>query len=246
MNSSVDPLDLLLDRADPVRPSELGSAEVQQSITAMLANARQQAELDQPTAEDSASPVVSLDGRRWLGRRASRAAVVTAFVLATATGVAAASGFLPLGTGVFGLPGRSENDTTELLNSTSPETAELLRGYVAQLTMAPGYTAEGAVEQFTTGENTVVQDAGLQGMALAWSSCSWELSWLDAHASGDRAAQEATAAVLVGIPDSPVLPRIDGGGVTGAYQVIADAAAARDPGPIQRDADVNCNADFLR
>lgn len=138
MNASVDPLDRLLDRADPVRPSELGSAEVQQSITAMLASARQRADLYQPTVEGSASPVVSLDGRRRLGRRASRAAVVTAVVLAAGTGVAAASGFLPLGTGVFGLQGMSENDTSELLNSTSPEAAVLLRGYVAALTMAPG------------------------------------------------------------------------------------------------------------
>lgn len=91
-----------------------------------------------------------------------------------------------------------------------------------------------------------MQDAGLQGMALAWSSCSWELSWLDAHAGGDQAAQEAATAVLLGIPDSPVLARIDGGGVTESYQIIADAAAVGDPGPIQRDADVNCDADYLR
>lgn len=245
MNASVDPLDQLLDKAAPVRTPELSSAQVQRSIAAMLASARQQVELDASGAAGPAPDVVSLDRRR-LGRRTARAVVVSAVVLAAGTGVAAAGGFLPLGTGVFGLPGMTENDTSELLNSTSPDTAELLRGYVAQMTMAPGYTAEGAIEQFTTGENTIVQDASLQGMALGWSSCSWELSWLDAHATGDQTAQDAATAVLVRIPDSPVLPRIDGGGVTEAYQAIADAAAAGDPGPIQRDADVNCDAAYLR
>lgn len=246
MNPSTDPLDQLLRRAAPVQPNELESHQVRSSMAAMLAEARQHADLDQPAATGVPAQVIALEGRRRLRGKAARALVVTSVVLVAGTGVAAAGGFLPFGTGVFGAPGMTENDTSELLNSTSPQTAEVLRGYVADLTMAPGFTAEGAIEQFTTGENTLVQDAALQGMALGWSSCSWELSWLDAHTAGDQAAQDAATAVLIDIPDSPILPRIDGGGVTEAYQAIADAAAAGDPGPIQRDVDVNCDAEYLR
>lgn len=176
-----------------------------------------------------------------------RTAIATTVILAAGTGVAAAAGLIDMHTGVFGESGMTENDTSEYLNSTGAETPALMRSYVEEMPLAPGYSADPLIERFTSGENVIVQAAGLRGQVFAWSSCSWELTWLDAHAAGDTAAQADATDVLNQIPDWPVVPLVDGdGSVTATFRSIAKAATAGDPGPIQRDAAINCDSVFVR
>jgi hypothetical protein len=183
------------------------------------------------------------------GRRgnAIRTAVVTSVVLVAGTGVAAAAGFIDAHTGVFGEPGMTENDTSEYLDSAGVQVPELMRSYTVEMPLAPGYDVEPLIERFTTAGHGMVQEAGLRGQVFAWSSCSWELTWLDARAAGDSVAQAEATAVLGQIPDWPIVPLVDGdGSLTATVREVADAAAAGDPGPIQQDTAVNCDSTFLR
>lgn len=137
-------------------------------------------------------------------------------------GVAAAAGLIDMHTGVLGKPGMTENDTSEYLDSTGAEIPALMRSYVEEMPVAPGYSADPLIERFTRGENVIVQTAGLRGQVFAWSSCSPELAWLDAHSAGDAAAQADATAAFNQIPDWPVVPIVDGNGsVMATFREIA-------------------------
>ncbi len=249
MSTNADPLDTILRRAAPVDQASLDTPEVHDAIGAMLAQAHSRGDVDGQDGADVLPLTGERTGSRTAARRRTtvfRAAVATSLVLAAGTGVAAATGFLELHTGVFGEPGMTENDTSELLRAASPEVPDLLRSYVAELPLAPGFDAEPLIDRFMAGDHGLVQADGLRGQTFFWSVCSWELSWLDAHAAGDAEAQDRATVQLARFPDEPVLGDIDGAGVTESLRQIAAAAQAGDPRPIQRDTDVNCDLDIAR
>lgn len=263
MSTSTDPLDGALRAAAPLGRVSLDTPAVNDAISAMLARVRAGDQAGEQAGRQDGDAVVDLRSTAGLDevgrarsrstgssrrrRRALHTVVATTVVLAAGTGVAAAAGLLDMHTGVFGEPGKTENDTSEYLNSTGAETPALLRSYVQEMPLAPGYSADPLIERFTSGENVVVQAAGLQAQVFAWSTCSWELTWLDARAAGDTVAQAEATAVLREVPGWPVVPVIDGDGrLTATFRGIADAATAGDPGPIQQDTAVNCDSLFVR
>jgi hypothetical protein len=261
MRMNADPLDVALRHAAPLGQVSLDRAEVHDAISALWAQTRASGEVGHQNdgrqadllpfahvgeAGRSESRSTGEPARRSRRKTTMRTAIATSVILAAGTGAAAAAGFIDMRTGVFGEPGMTENDTSEYLNSTGAETPALMRSYVEEMSLAPGYSADPLIERFTSGENVIVQAAGLRGQVFAWSSCSWELTWLDAYAAGDTAAQADATHVLSQIPDWPVLPVVDGGGVTATFREIANAATAGDPGPIQRDAAINCDSVFVR
>jgi len=259
MNMSTDPLDGALRTAAPLGQVSLDTPEVRDAISAMLARTRVSAGVGRqddgavadllPFARVDAAgrPRSGSTARRSRRKTAIRTVVATSVILAAGTGVAAAAGLIDMHTGVFGKPGMTESDTSEYLNSAGAQVPELMRSYVEEMPLAPGYDAEPLIERFTSGENVIVQAAGLRGQVFGWSSCSWELTWLNAHAAGDTAAQADATAMLSQIPDWPIVPIIDGdGGLTATVDRIARAATAGDPGPIQQDTAVNCDSMFTR
>jgi hypothetical protein len=246
---NADPLDEALRDAAPLGPGALDRVEVRDAVSALWARTRAGEEIagsdDGPTAD--LIPFVPAGSPRRTRRTITRTVIATSVVLVAGTGVAAASGFLDLRTGVFGEPGMTENDTSELLNSASPEIAPLMRSYLEEMPLAPGYSADPLIERFVGQENTLVQEAGLRAVVFSWSSCSWQLTWLDAYSAGDAAALASATEVLDQIPDWPVVPLVDGdGGLTASVNRIADAATAGDPAPIERDTAINCDLDIAR
>jgi hypothetical protein len=260
MSTNTDPLDGALRSAAPLGQVSLDTSEVHDAISAMLAQTRVSAgsgRQDDGAVADLL-PFASVDGAgrpragatgqpRRRRKTAIRTVVATSVILAAGTGVAAAAGLIDMHTGVFGKPGMTENDTSEYLNSAGAQVPELMRSYVEEMPLAPGYDADPLIERFTSGGHGMVQAAGLRGQVFAWSSCSWELAWLDANAAGDTAAQAEATAVLTQIPGWPTVPVVDGdGSVTATVREIAEAASAGDPGPIQQDTAVNCDSMFAR
>jgi len=245
MRRNADPLDEALRDAAPLAPGALGGVEVRDAIAALVAETRS-AVHGRGSSDGSPAGLRSLSSTRRR-RRAARTVIASSVLLAAGTGVAAAGGFLGLHTGVFGEPGMTENDTSEYLNGTSPDVAPLMRSYLEETPLAPGYSADRLIERYTSGEQHVVQETGLRAVVFSWSNCSWELAWLEAHASGDAVAEATATDVLTRIPDWPVVSLIDAdGGLTASVQRIAEAAVAGDPGPIERETALNCDIDIAR
>jgi hypothetical protein len=176
-------------------------------------------------------------------RRTRRAvlagAVASAVVLAG--GGAAAAGWVDLHTGFFGSPRDTEGDTSEYLDTRSPEIPGLLRDYAKQTPLAPGATLDPLMESIAANPG-LQQEAGLRGSVALFSACTWEIHWLAAFRSGDKAAQEQALVVLRQIPTWPALVAVDGDRVAHDASLRAEAAAGGDPAPLERNVATNCGS----
>ncbi len=213
-------LDAALSEAAAVSDRQLDSDEVRGAISALVAARK-------PRAQRS-------------HRGARRVAGVTVALLVVGAGVAAAGGFPGLHTGQFGLPGMTENDTSEYLRAASPEVVGLMTGYEQETPLAPGYSLAPVIARI---QNIgLIQADGLRGAVALYSACTWDQSWVRAHSSGDTAAEATALAALRAVPNWPIMARIDGDGrLVPSYRAIADAAAAGDVLTVARELGLNCN-----
>jgi hypothetical protein len=115
-------------------------------------------------------------------RRLLRVAGLSAAVVITGTGVAAATGSLR--TGLFGAPGMTENDTSEWLDTRSPAIGPLLTGYAKDTPLAPGASLQPYIANVTA-TGAMAQARGLRVGVALYSACTWEQAWLSAHDTGN-------------------------------------------------------------
>lgn len=214
-------LDAALSDAATVSDQQLDSDEVRVAISALVAARK-------PRAPRSHG-------------RARKVAGVTVALLVVGAGAAAAGGFPVLHTGMFGLPGMTENDTSEYLNPASPDVVALLDSYAKETPLAPGYSLAPDIARVQN-VGALMQSDGLRGSVALFSACTWEQSWVRAHTSGDTKAEAVALAALRAVPSWPVMARIDGDGrLVPSYQAIADAAAAGDVPTVAHQLSINCD-----
>jgi hypothetical protein len=179
-----------------------------------------------------------------LRRRRPRAAVIGGVVVAAALLTAAtpaAVQWVDLHTGWFGSEGSTENDTSEFLDTGSPELGPYLDTLAAKYPLPPGGTFDEA-KRNAARNRANVQRAGLEILISGEAQCQWMRWWLDGNAEGDAAKVAAATAELQEVPDWPITRETDGGGVVAAATAVADAAAAGDPAPIEQYWAANCVA----
>ncbi len=193
---------------------------------------------------DAVHHVRRVQSRRRARRRATWAAALTSATLLVGGGVAVASG-VDLYSGFFGSESSTEGDGSEYLDSGSAQFPELIRAYADDAGLAPGFEPDPLIAN-VQGTGGLYQEAGLRATVASWSYCTWAVTWLEAHERGDAAAAEEAAAQMRRRANDPAIAEGDGGGVVEAYEAIAEAAAAGDPGPVERDLAVNggCERDL--
>jgi hypothetical protein len=120
--------------------------------------------------------------RRRRRRRAGIAATAVAAVLGVA-GTAVATGGAH--TGRFGLPGFTENDTSEYLDTRAPDFRQVALSYATGVDFAPGYQAEmylgllnpalqeAQLPPELADRGIVLQATGVKGNIENWAFCSW-------------------------------------------------------------------------
>ena len=132
-------------------------------------------------ARDVAAEVARRHRPRPLRKRAALVAAVAGVVLVPATAAAAIYGAR---TGHYGLPGMTENDTSQYINVSAPD----IRSYVATLELRtqplpPGTTWDGIATNFISsfsaecpprGPGAETQVTGIRNDLLEASACPWE------------------------------------------------------------------------
>lgn len=119
---------------------------------------------------------------RWRRRRTAILGGVVAFCVGVG-GVAVATGGAH--TGLFGLPGFTENDTSEYLDMNAPDFRDVVLGYAQGVDFAPGYSAEmylgvlnpaareASMPPELRGRGETMQVTGVKGYIEGWAFCSW-------------------------------------------------------------------------
>lgn len=176
-------------------------------------------------------------------RRGRRRQVILVGALSTALlgagGVAVAVGGSH--TGLFGPPGKTENDTSEYLDMTAADFHDVALHYTAPFDYAPGYSAEMYVgildprhieanmAPADRGRGETIQVTGVRGYGLGWAFCSWARTSTTAPSALDHMRRLA---------DSELAHK------TGASSdlELVDKAAHGDSGPLQRYIELNCPA----
>ncbi|TQS42361.1 hypothetical protein [Cryptosporangium phraense] len=138
-------------------------------------------------------------------RRGTVVAASAALAVALAVGAPAAADFIGLHTGEFGLPGKTENDTSEFLRADSPEFPALVEKLGRDYPLPPG----GDYSHVLWLNEKAIADHGpyeFQERTLRWdvandASCQWQKYWLDGYDRHDAAQQAAARKVLDEIPD---------------------------------------------
>jgi len=231
MNTELDPLDVALRASSSVTDAALSTYGFQRTLADLLAQTRAEAGVSAPF-----STPVPAGGRRR--RRALRVVGLSAAVVIAGTGVAAATGGLH--TGLFGSPGKTENDTSEWLDTRSPAIGPLLTSYAEATPLAPGASLQPYIANVTA-TGAKAQARGLRVGVALYSACTWEQAWLSAHDSGDTAAQAQASHVLAQVPTWPAITgSMNDGKLVPSLQRLADAASAGDAGPIAADVAANC------
>jgi RNA polymerase sigma-70 factor (ECF subfamily) len=189
--------------------------------------------LDTPeinTALDALGDRILAGETRELPRRRRRGAVVAAsaaLAAALAVGAPAAANLIGLHTGAFGLPGMTENDTSEFLRMDSPEMPALIDNYGRDYPLPPGGDYERVKESYrkTVADvgPTEIQDTGVRADVARVASCQWDVYWLDGYDRHDAAQQAAAQKVLDAIPSWEILKRTSDNG-TDWEQRFAKAA----------------------
>jgi hypothetical protein len=135
--------------------------------------------------------------RRKLRKRRTLVAAVAGIVLIPTAAAAAVVVHFTAETGRFGLPGFTENDTSQYINMCAPD----INRYVASLEptarlLPPGSTWSGIGARYVAsfhsgcpphGPGEITQVTGIETSLLAFSSCPWE-NWALAAPASSRAA----------------------------------------------------------
>jgi hypothetical protein len=153
-------------------------------------------------------------------------------------GVAVATGGTH--TGLFGLPGYTENDTSEYLSLNAPNFRDAALRYTSGFDYAPGYSpqmylglldprrmdAEASPEM--RGRGYLMQVTGVRGAGLSWAFCSWaRTSTTDPAALGHMRR----------LAESDLAGRIN----LRSYNLrLVEQAEQKDPGPLKQYVDINC------
>ena len=151
-------------------------------------------------------------------RARRRLVVAVAFVAALLAVTAVALGaMLTTHTGIFPKVAGTENDKTELLRTDAPDFPPLVAKLVRDIAFPPGYSrstyvtyyVDAPVMKSQNGVYNTVQAAGVQGTIARWAVCAWRGYWLQAHATGDVAAQSRGVDGLRKVASSDALARTD-------------------------------------
>ncbi|MCU1589612.1 MAG: hypothetical protein JWP11_868 [Frankiales bacterium] len=170
--------------------------------------------------------------RRFVAIGAVSAAVMGIGGVAVATGGSH--------TGLFGLPGATENDTSEYLDLNAPDFRDVALRYTSGFDYAPGYSAQmylGLLDPRRMDADTapelrgrgyVMQVTGVRGSGLSWAFCSWART-----STTDPGALEH----MRRLADSDLARRIN----LRSYNLrLVEQAQQGDPAPLQQYVDINC------
>jgi hypothetical protein len=243
-----DPLDQLLRSAACITDAELARPELDAATRHLPERVRATGRAGASIA--AAPPLLAARGETAALRRRSPPRKRRRKVLvAAAGGVLAATAFAPTAadwvgarTGWFGEPGMTENDTSEFLDLSSPEIAEIAWQLGARYPLPPGGSYDDAIARLrnTDGEMHLMSESGVEAFMAGDAACQWERAWLAADASGDAAAALRAVAVLREVPTWEAIVAVDGGGVVELWTEVADAAARGDRSIVERDVELNC------
>lgn len=224
--------------ADPAADSQLDPARARLIVARVVA------------AETAA--LERRQSHRWR-RRAGRVSLGVVVLALAGTGVAWAGGWLTE-TGQYGLPGLTEEDTSQWLNVVAPDFVDYAAGLWPEgVSLPPGYDldqvarAEAAWQQQVSVE--AAAEAGDPGGAVwqqvtgvqAGFAFTAQCAWMDqaVMAGPGSAERDQALTVLAQSTRWPVLVATDGGGVEATVIEALAAADAGDPGPLndlyQRD-----------
>jgi hypothetical protein len=175
-------------------------------------------------------------------RRPRRRTVVVSGLVALlglgAGGVAVATGGAH--TGLFGLPGFTENDTSEYLDMRAPDFREVVLGYAQGVDFAPGYSAEmylglldpayreAQMPPELRGRGETMQVTGVRGYLESWAFCSW------ARTSTTDPGSLSHMRALASSPVSAATNAKDHN-----LRLVSQAEDG-DPGPLRQYVSINC------
>jgi hypothetical protein len=170
-----------------------------------------------------------------------RLLIVLAAVAAGLTGVggvAVATGGTH--TGLFGLPGATENDTSEYLDLNAPDFRDAALQYASGFDYAPGYSAQmylglldprhmdAETAPELRGRGYIMQVTGVRGSGLTWAFCSWART-----STTDPGALRH----MRRLADSDLARRIN----LRSYNLrLVEQAEQGNPAPLQQYAEINC------
>jgi hypothetical protein len=197
------------------------------------------AELAQAITQTSPRPAP----RRWLLRVRLRVAIALAVALCLP--VASAVGYqLAAHTGIFGVPGQTENDTSEWLRSDAPDFGAVVARLIPSVALPHGASWRTAIAgQVKQGHSNpgLVQVTGVRSQFEAYARCAWIASWLAARQRDDLAAQRRATSELEQSVRWPATVATDGGGTVDHYRALAQAANVGDATPLERELPLNCS-----
>lgn len=143
-------------------------------------------------------------------------------------------------TGVFGLPGFTENDTSEYLDMSAPDFRDVVLGYAHGVDFAPGYSAEmylgvlnpaareASMPPEFRGRGETTQVTGVKGYIEGWAFCSWaHISTTDpGPLSHMRALANSKISAATNAKDHNL--------------TLVNEAEHGDPGPLQQYVRITC------
>ena len=172
--------------------------------------------------ESEASGEVVPLRRRRISRRAGTLAIVAVIVAGGGAAAAVRGGAL---TGLFGAPGKTENDTSEYVDIAAPDFPALAHQLGEQLhaeglRFAPGINSDQMVDLFVketqnqvhldergnsasakiTREHGELMDVtGVKGHIAGLAQCSWQQNWIQAYKADDSAGKNAAINGLIAL-----------------------------------------------
>jgi hypothetical protein len=85
-----------------------------------------------------------------------------------------------------------------------------------------------------------MQATGIAADFETYSRCVWMSAWVTADRNRNEAGRRAAASVLTTSATWPATVSTDGGGMVSGFQIVALAAVAGNPGPVEREYALNC------
>jgi len=213
----------------PVKDSTLAALDLTKGFDDLLANVFR---------SEMSGEIVPLRRRR-ISRRAGTLAIVAVIVAGGAAAAAVKGGAL---TGLFGSPGKTENDTSEYVNIAAPNFPALAHQlgdqlHVEGLRFAPGVNLNQMVDLFVketqdqvrldergnsvsaniTREHGELMDVtGVKGHIATLAQCTWQQSWIQAYEADDSTGKSAAINGLTALNDVKTTTRSKNGSFTGS------------------------------
>jgi hypothetical protein len=203
-DAEADWVDSVVAETAPVRDSTLAALDLTKGFDDLLVNVLK---------SDVSGKVVPLRRRR-ISRRAGTFVIVAVVVAGGGAAAAVKGGAL---TGLFGPPGKTENDTSEYVNIAAPDFPALAHQLVDQLhgeglRFAPGTNSDQMIDLFVKETQTQVRldergnsasakitrkhgelmdVTGVKGHIAGLAQCSWQENWIQAYEADDSAGKTA-------------------------------------------------------